>query len=119
MARLTTQEVKVMLETGEELDFSNDDLRDINLNKLDLTGSIFTNADLSYADLSETDLTDAVFVNANLSHTNLRGANLTRANFDQANLWSVNLSKSRLKKQPLCRCQYVGRKHEFSGLPGI
>jgi len=55
----------------------------------------FSNAELKWIDLSKKDLRGANFSDADLSHTNLSGSNLENANFRDAKLIGTDLSKAK------------------------
>lgn len=78
-------------------DFRHLDLSDINMEKADLSGSIFTRVILKKANLSGAKLTGSNLAEANLSGANLTDADLTDADLTAANLTDADLSGATLE----------------------
>lgn len=89
------------------------DLREVNLNKADLTGAYLHRADLTGAGLREVNLTEAYLRGADLRGADLRGAclrgaDLRGAHLARAYLRGVNLSKADLTKVDLTEADLTG-----------
>ncbi|WP_392534763.1 pentapeptide repeat-containing protein [Nostoc sp. C117] len=80
----------------QECNLSGGDLRNFNLNEVDLRW-----ANLSGANLSGTNLSGAKLQNAILFDTNLKDANLENANLEGANLQKANLEDAKLQNTKL------------------
>lgn len=101
-------------------DFAQQDLSNLNLEKVNLSGGIFSQAKLIKTNLQGADLANADFARASLSRAILRDANLGRAFFHQADLESsdlrgadlsfANLSGSNLRGANLCGANLTGAK---------
>jgi serine/threonine protein kinase, bacterial len=72
-------------------DFAQQDLNNLNLSKLSLTGAIFHQSQLLQANLQKANLANADFGHANLNQADLRNANLSRAYMSYANLEGADL----------------------------
>jgi serine/threonine-protein kinase len=72
-------------------DFASQDLRGINLEKAELSGSIFQESKLGKINLQGANLTNAIFGQASLKRANLRDAILVRAYFNNADLEGADL----------------------------
>ena len=72
-------------------DFGCQDLSELELPKVDLSGGIFREAKLSKTNLQGANLSQSTFSQANLQWANLREANLGRAYFNFANLEAADL----------------------------
>ncbi len=90
-------------------DFSETDLRDINLPleanlyRANLTEANLKEANLTYANLYRANLTEANLERANLYRANLTEANLKEADLYRANLTYANLTYANLKEANLYR----------------
>ncbi len=78
------------------LDLSDLDLTKINLEGADLTGSNLKDSILISARLEGANLTNVILEKTNLKYTNLLGANLTNVNLENTNLEHTNLRKANL-----------------------
>ncbi len=76
------------------VDLSNLDLRGANLWLIKARGTNFTNADLRGVDLSWADLSESIFAGANLTAATLRGANLSCADLAGADLEGAVFSET-------------------------
>lgn len=88
-AGLTARDVTAMVfkaRPGDTIDFSNSDLRNLDLADVD-----FKKANLAGADLYGTDLTRSNLSSANLSNTRLDRATIVSANFTGANLSNATI----------------------------
>lgn len=115
MEKLNTKEFLKEYNAGRK-DFSNCDLRGLNLNPCDLSGIIFNGANLSNsflnccifknaqfacADLSSSSLIGTNFQNAEMNSINLADSDLQEANLDEANLEYAMLNRANLNKASL------------------
>ncbi|WP_338038443.1 serine/threonine-protein kinase [Neosynechococcus sphagnicola] len=101
-------------------DFTSQDLREINLQKVDLSGAIFHEAALSNANLQGSNLFNANLGRANLNGTVLRNASLVKAycshadfqgaDLRGANLTNAYLSNANLRGANLCGANLTGAK---------
>jgi uncharacterized protein YjbI with pentapeptide repeats len=85
---------------GQYKNFARQDLRGVNLQRVDLTDAIFTGADLSKANLQNADLSRAKLVQTQLDGTDFTGATLTGACIED---WGITHDT----KFDGVRCQYV------------
>ncbi len=76
----------------EDLDFTGQDLRWMDLTNRDFTGAVFVNARMSGADLSGADLFSAHLTGADLSSAHLYETNLALADLTGAHLTGADLS---------------------------
>jgi len=117
MARLTQEELKVILEAHQKwlvgdlwgtranlsganlyrTNLSGANLSRANLSRANLYGANLSGANLSWANLSGADLSGA-----DLSWANLSGADLSGANLSRANLYKANLSGTTLPHFQIC-----------------
>ena len=81
----------------EILNFSNMDLKGVNLTDANLSDAILINADLRTANLTEADLSGAILINADLRRANLERANLSKTDLSEAKLGGANLSVANLQ----------------------
>ena len=96
---------------GVRADFSNTDLRGIDLcganlsnaelYNVNLSGSDLRNANLSWADLRKANLSGADLSDADLHSSDLRNANLSNTVLNRAKLWCTSLSNSNLNSADL------------------
>ncbi len=82
-------------------DFTEANLKGIDISSTELIGADFRDVDFSNANLSNTNLSNANLSNANLTNANLTNANLTNANLTNANLTNANLSNANLVNSTL------------------
>jgi hypothetical protein len=99
-------------ESGQFLNLSGADLRNIDLRGAHLSGAYLRGADLSGASLSGADLSAA-----NLSDADLSGANLSKASLGYANLVGANLSETNLSGAMLY--ETVLANIDLSGATGL
>jgi len=78
------------------LDFSEANLSNVNLKKVDVKGASFHNANLTDANLSEINLANADLRGADLTNANVTGADLRKTKLNGANLTNANLTKAKL-----------------------
>ena len=78
-------------------DFSNADLRGVDLSRADLCEATFEGADLHNADLSGADLRNADFTGAKLVDANLADADAREATFERADLEKASLVRTNLR----------------------
>jgi uncharacterized protein YjbI with pentapeptide repeats len=81
----------------EVVDFTAQDLRNVNLKELNLVGAILTKTHLEGAHLEGVDLTYAHLEKAHLQGAHLQGANLKKANLEEANLEYAHLEGAHLE----------------------
>lgn len=97
----------------DELDFSGQDMR-----WMDLSYADFNGADLSGADLSWADLTVASFIRADLSGASLTGANLSWADLRGADLSGADLTGADLHRADLTGADLSGADLSWASLYG-
>lgn len=115
MEKLNTKEFLKEYNAGRK-DFSNCDLRGLNLKPCDLSaiifnganlsnsslnGCIFKNAQFACADLSSSSLIGTNFQNAEMDSVNLADSDLREANLDEANIDAGILNRANLNKASL------------------
>ena len=89
-----------------DTDFTEANLSNANLSGAILAGTVMTRANLSYVNLSNTDLTETILDDVDsygphLSRTNFMRANLSGADLNQQELSSANLSRANLRDADL------------------
>ncbi len=95
MEKLNTKEFLKEYNAGRK-DFSNCDLRGLNIFPCDLSGIIFNGANLSNSSLN-----GCIFKNAQFACTDLSSSSLIGTNFQNAEMDSVNLADSNLREANL------------------
>ncbi len=95
MEKLNTKEFLKEYNAGRK-DFSNCDLRGLNIFPCDLSGIIFNGANLSNSSLN-----GCIFKNAQFACTDLSSSSLIGTNFQNAEMDSVNLADSDLREANL------------------
>ena len=107
VSKISTGKGKYFQLKDEFTDVSNifvgKDLRNVNLDKINLEGYDLTGANLSGHDLRKIDFTDAIIRNTDLSDANLQGKNLSGMdlrgiNFSNANLKDVDFTDAIFSK---------------------
>jgi uncharacterized protein YjbI with pentapeptide repeats len=83
-------------ETGQVLDVTEADLRDVDISGTELYKARFSGANIFHSNLYEATITDSDLSNADLSWTDMCSANLSRNNFVNANLRYANLRNANL-----------------------
>ncbi len=86
---------------GSRADFSNTDLRQGMLTRLQLREAKLIRANLQKADASDTNFQKANLQEANLEYSNLQNSDLSNSNLQKANLYKANLRNSILKNADL------------------
>ena len=115
-------------QTGIPRPFSELDLQDQNLARLDLTGAHLDGAKLQHANLNladlrstptqATNLVDATLTGATLTGANLTGADLRYADLTGANLTGANLTGATLRVANLTGADLLGATLRYADLTG-
>ncbi len=102
----TRQMVEQKVALGEPLTKQN--LSQLDLSRLNLTGADFSSANLSNCNLKASTLTKCNFTGANLASTNMSEVQGEQSNFGQAALAGANLENANLKQADFTQANLAG-----------